>query len=39
MRWIYRWMYSEGKSGYVRGGDVFTVRDGKVTEKMAYVKG
>ena len=25
--------------GHVRGIDVFTVQDGKVTEKIAYVKG
>jgi ketosteroid isomerase-like protein len=33
-RWRYDWA-----DGHVRGIDVFTVRDGKVTEKIAYVKG
>lgn len=32
------WRYSWG-SGHVRGVDVFTVRDGKVSQKLAYVKG
>jgi ketosteroid isomerase-like protein len=34
VRWRYDWV-----CGYVRGVDIFTVRDGKVTEKLAYVKG
>ncbi len=33
-RWIYRF-----DGGSVRGVDVFRVRDGKVAEKLAYVKG
>lgn len=33
-RWRYDWA-----GGHVRGIDVFTVKDGKVTEKIAYVKG
>ena len=32
--WCYRW-----NGGHVRGVDVFKVRDGKVSEKLAYVKG
>jgi hypothetical protein len=28
-----------GKPGRVRGVDVFRVRDGKVCEKLSYVKG
>ncbi len=32
-------MDNQGKSVYIRGVDVFRVRDGKVAEKMAYVKG
>ncbi|HEY2204664.1 MAG TPA: nuclear transport factor 2 family protein [Pseudonocardia sp.] len=32
------WRYSWG-DGHVRGVDVFTVRDGLVAEKLAYVKG
>jgi ketosteroid isomerase-like protein len=33
-RWRYDW-----DGGHVRGVDLFTVRDGLVTEKIAYVKG
>ncbi len=38
-RWIYRWDNADGTSGHVRGVDVFKVRDGKVAEKLSYVKG
>ncbi|MGI8817126.1 MAG: nuclear transport factor 2 family protein [Pseudonocardia sp.] len=38
VRWRYAWGSGEG-SGHVRGVDVFTVRDGRVAEKLAYVKG
>jgi hypothetical protein len=34
VRWRYDW-----SGGHVRGVDVFTVADGKVAEKLAYVKG
>ncbi len=33
-RWVYSW-----DGGHVRGVDVFRVRDGKVAEKLSYVKG
>jgi ketosteroid isomerase-like protein len=33
-RWIYRW-----SGGHIRGVDVFLLRDGKVAEKLSYVKG
>lgn len=33
-----RWVYSWG-TGHVRGIDLFRVRDGKVAEKLSYVKG
>jgi ketosteroid isomerase-like protein len=33
-RWVYTW-----NGGHIRGVDVFKVRDGKVAEKLAYVKG
>ncbi len=33
-----RWRYDWG-DGHVRGVDVFRVRDGKVVEKLSYVKG
>ena len=37
-RVVQRWRYSWGE-GHVRGVDVFRVRDGKVAEKLSYVKG
>jgi ketosteroid isomerase-like protein len=40
VRWLYRWAPDEaGKPGHVRGVDIFRVRDGKVAEKLSYVKG
>jgi ketosteroid isomerase-like protein len=39
VRWVYRWGGSGSSGGYVRGVDVFRVRDGKVAEKLSYVKG
>jgi ketosteroid isomerase-like protein len=33
-RWCYSW-----DGGHIRGVDLFRVRDGKVCEKFAYVKG
>jgi ketosteroid isomerase-like protein len=38
VQWVYHWV-RDGKAGHVRGVDVFRVRDGKVAEKCAYVKG
>jgi ketosteroid isomerase-like protein len=38
VRWRYEWV-REGVAGHVRGVDVFRVRDGKVAEKLSYVKG
>lgn len=37
-RCVVRWRYDWG-NGHVRGVDVFRVRDGRVAEKLAYVKG
>ena len=36
--WKYSWV-REGTLGHVRGADIFRVRDGKVAEKLSYVKG
>lgn len=38
VRWRYTWKNSAGE-GHVRGVDVFRVRDGRVAEKLSYVKG
>jgi ketosteroid isomerase-like protein len=39
VRWRYRWVDESGKPGHIRGVDVFRVREGKVAEKLSYVKG
>jgi ketosteroid isomerase-like protein len=39
VRWLYRFAGQDGRPGHIRGVDVFRVRDGKVAEKLAYVKG
>lgn len=39
VRWRYTWTNADGTEGHVRGVDLFKVRDGKVAEKLAYVKG
>jgi len=38
VQWTYHWV-KEGKPGHVRGVDIFRVRDGKLAEKLSYVKG
>lgn len=38
VRWIYR-KTKDGKPWHLRGVDVFKIRDGKVAEKLSYVKG
>ncbi len=39
IRWRYDWTTTDGSREHVRGVDVLRVRDGKVAEKLAYVKG
>jgi ketosteroid isomerase-like protein len=39
MRWRYHWRDTDGKEGHIRGVDVYTVEDGKIAEKLSYVKG
>ncbi len=38
VRWVYRKL-RDGRPWHLRGIDVFTVRDGKIAAKLAYVKG
>jgi len=38
VRWTYHWV-KDGKPGHVRGVDIFRMHDGKVAEKLSYVKG
>ncbi len=39
MRWKYNWTDTSGKSGHVRGVDIFKVTNGLICEKFSYVKG
>ena len=39
VKWRYRWRNADGSAGHVRGVDLLRVRDGKVAEKLSYVKG
>jgi uncharacterized protein (TIGR03086 family) len=38
-RWRFSWLEPDGRRGHVRGVDVLRLRDGKVAEKLSYVKG
>ena len=38
LRWRFDWTGDDGP-GHVRGADVLRFRDGKVSEKLSYVKG
>jgi cation diffusion facilitator family transporter len=39
VQWVYTWTNDDGSRSALRGVDVLRVRDGKVAEKFAYVKG
>lgn len=39
VRWVFHWSDQNGQKGHIRGVDIFKVRDGKVAEKLSYVKG
>jgi ketosteroid isomerase-like protein len=39
VRWRHQWVDSDGRPGHVRGVDVIRVREGKIAEKLSYVKG
>ena len=39
LQWRYSWRSTDGTSGHVRGVDVIRVRDDKIAEMLAYVKG
>lgn len=39
VRWQYSWREPSGDRGHVRGVDVLRLRDGKIAEKLSYVKG
>ena len=39
VQWRYSWKNDDGTSAHIRGVDIIRVREGKVAEKFAYVKG
>jgi ketosteroid isomerase-like protein len=39
IRWRYRWAATDDPGGHIRGVDIFRVKNGKVAEKLSYVKG
>lgn len=39
VRWRYTWREPDGTPGHVRGIDLLRIRDGKISEKLSYVKG
>ena len=39
IQWRYGWVNADGTPGHIRGVDIFRVREGKVAEKLSYVKG
>jgi len=39
MRWQYSWVDTAGEKGHVRGVDIFQVKNGRISEKLSYVKG
>ena len=39
VRWRYSYSTADGGTGSIRGVDVIRIRDGKVAEKLSYVKG
>jgi uncharacterized protein (TIGR03086 family) len=39
LRWRFSWTEADGAPGHVRGVDVLRLRDGRVAEKLSYVKG
>jgi ketosteroid isomerase-like protein len=39
MRWRYSWRGPLGEAGYIRGIDLYRIRDGLIAEKLSYVKG
>jgi predicted SnoaL-like aldol condensation-catalyzing enzyme len=39
MRWRYDWVDVNGVKGYVRGVDIFQVKNGSICEKLSYIKG
>ena len=39
VRWVYSWDNGSHDRGHIRGVDLLRLRDGKIVEKLSYVKG
>jgi ketosteroid isomerase-like protein len=39
MLWTYRWVDNDGRTGRIRGVDIYRLRDSLIAEKFSYVKG
>ena len=39
VRWVYHWDNGSEDKGHIRGVDILRLRDGKIAEKLSYVKG
>lgn len=39
LRWRFSWTEADGSPGHVRGVDILVLREGRVAEKLSYVKG
>lgn len=39
LRWKYEWTNDEGQKNYVRGVDIFHIKDDLISEQLSYVKG
>lgn len=39
MRWRYQWRAGAGNPGHIRGVDLYKLENGKIAEKLSYVKG
>ena len=39
VRWVYQWDNGPNDRGHIRGVDLFRLRDGRIAEKLSYVKG
>jgi ketosteroid isomerase-like protein len=38
-RRVFAWTADDGSGGHVRGADVLRIHDGRIVEKLSYVKG
>lgn len=39
MRWIYHWASLDESAGHIRGMDIYRIVNGRIAEKLSYVKG